>query len=105
MLCPLNVCQLCFHKKTFQLCFGIHEFIGFGVFIMFSRIHYVLEYSLYYYAIFGSPAGNHECAGMHNGGNVDRSIGRDLPHSSAWRAGRVHIVSNRNIIMLNIRAA
>jgi len=57
-----------------QLRLGIHEFIGFGVFIMFSRIHYVLEYSLYYYAIFGSPGGNHECAGMHNGGNVDSAI-------------------------------
>ena len=58
------------------------------------------------YDLLESPGGNHECAGLHNGGNVDRSIGRDLPHSSAWRAGRVHIVSNRNIgIMLNIRAA
>ena len=34
------------------------------------------------YDLLESPGGNHECAGLHNGGNVDRSIGRDLPHSS-----------------------
>src|ERR1044071_8341294 len=60
----------------------------------FGNICYTMVLTLHCYTIFESPGENRECAGMHNGGNVDRSIGRDLPHSTAWRVGRVHIVSN-----------
>src|ERR1043165_5443675 len=82
MLYSLNVCQLWFHERCVNYVLVFTNSLGFGVFIMFSSIHYVLEYSLYYSAIFGSPGENHECAGMHNGGNVDRSIWADRPHSS-----------------------
>ena len=45
-------------------------------------------YFTYYAAFTESPRGNHECAGMHNGGNVDRSIGPYKPHPTAGsRAG------------------
>ena len=57
--------------------------------LVFLKIMLYYGYLLVTLRFILSPGENHECAG-HNGGNVDRSIGRDLPHSSAGSQSGVH---------------